>query len=533
MAAPTAVQLRLLLSVGMRGHQLLVAAGVSAITMTVATSTFADDPVALSPVDTYETGLGEASAEIVALDGDRAFVINTASTAVDLVTVGSDGALDLVRRVDLAAYGSGGNSVAAHDGLVAVALDAETRTDPGTVVFLDREGDVLTTVSVGAVPDMVTFTPDGKHLLVANEGEPDDDYAVDPEGSVSVVNVRPIVARRGGQAGDAGAVVRTAGFEGVTIPDGVRIFGPGATPAQDLEPEYIAVAPDGRHAFVTLQENNAVAVLDVQHARFTALLPLGLKDHRLDANALDANDEDGAIGITSATVPLLGMYQPDAIAAFDHDGQTYLATANEGDVREWGDYEEGESAGDLAEDGLLDAGAFPGGLPADLEELTVSTASGDTDGDGDFDELHAFGARSFSIWTAEGDLVFDSGDQFEWLVADIAPEAFNVSNTNNEVDNRSDDKGPEPEGITIGEIDGRRVAFVALERVGGVLIYDLTNPSAPVFQSWANNRVYGVEDVTGDSGPEGLAFAPAHSSPTGAPLLLVGNEVSGTVTAYG
>jgi len=486
-------------------------------------------PAQLSPVGSYSTGLGAASAEIVAYDGGRAYVINTASNSVDILQVGRGGALSLLRRIDLSGYGAGGNSVAAKDGLVAVALDAPKRTDPGQVVFLDRDGSVLTSVTVGAVPDMVTFTPDGKHLLVANEGEPSDDYTVDPEGSVSVLNVRPLVARRNSKAGSNGNLVRTADFRTVTIPAGMRIFGPGATPAEDIEPEDITVAPDGRTAYVSLQENNAIAVLDIQHARITGVFPLGLTDHRLASNALDVNDRDG-IAITPATVPLFGMYQPDGIASFGHDGQTLLITANEGDVRELGDYEEGARASTLTS--RLDPTAFPSGLPSSLGRLTVSTATGDLDGDGDFDQLHAFGARSFSIFTTDGALVFDSGDQIERFIAATNPAAFNVSNSNNTVDNRSDDKGPEPENVTVGEIAGQRYAYVALERVGGVLVVNITDPSAPVIQAWANNRTYGSGPVGPDSGPEGLAFVDAATSPTGSPLLLVGNEVSGTITAY-
>lgn len=508
---------------------LVVAIVAVAVTLGSVSVAAASGPVTLAPTSTYTTGLGEGSAEIVALDGDRAFVINTASTAVDILDVAADGTLSLVRRVDLGAYGAGGNSVAVRGGIVAVALDAPVRTDPGTVVLLNRDGDVLATVPVGAVPDMVTFTPDGKRLLVANEGEPDDTYTVDPEGSVTVIDVEPLVARRGGRAQRSGRPVRTARFDRVAVPAAVRVFGPGATPAQDLEPEYIAVSPDGRTAYVTLQENNAIAVLDIGHARITRLLPLGLKDLRLPGNGLDANDQDG-IAVASATAPVFGMYQPDAIAAFSQRGRTYLVTANEGDVREWGPYEESARASSLA--GRLDPVAFPAGVPAALRRLNVSTASGDLDGDGDFDQLQAFGGRSFSIWTTDGRLVFDSGDQIERLVAQLDPAAFNVSNSNNTVDNRSDDKGPEPEGVTVGMIGGRRYAFIGLERVGGVLVYDITDPTAPVFQSWANNRTYGPGAVGPDSGPEGLAVVSGRSSPTGEPLLLVGNEVSGSVTAY-
>jgi 2',3'-cyclic-nucleotide 2'-phosphodiesterase/3'-nucleotidase/5'-nucleotidase len=493
-------------------------------------------------VGAYATGLGEASAEIVAFDDDRAYVINTATTVVDILDVHADGSLALRRRVDLAPFGAGGNSVAVHDGVVAVALDAAVRTDPGVVVFLDADGEPLGEVTVGAVPDMVTFTPDGRRLLVANEGEPSG-YGpghVDPEGSVSIVDVRQIIRPVPGNALGLGPVVATADFTEVPIPAGVRTFGPGATPAQDLEPEYIAVDDRGRTAYVTLQEANAVAVVDIAGATVTRILPLGLKDHRDPANALDANDQDG-IAIAPAGRPVFGMYQPDAIDTFEHQGRTYLVTANEGDVREWPGYAEGARAGSANVLSRLDPVAFPladpqvpaSRLPAALRRLTVSTATGDTDGDGDLDQLHAFGARSFSIWTEDGELVFDSGDDIEQLVRTSMPSAFNVSNSNNTVDNRSDDKGPEPEGLTIGEVAGRRYAFITLERVGGVLVYDLTDPAAPTFVTWLNNRTYGGVVVGPDAGPEGVAFVDRRSSPTDQPLLLVGNEVTGTVTAYG
>ncbi len=98
------------------------------------------------------------------------------------------------------------------------------------------------------------------------------------------------------------------------------------------------------------------------------------------------------------------------------------------------------------------------------------------------------------------------------------------------MDNRSDDKGPEPEGVTVADVNGRLLAFITLERVGGVIVYDVTDPSHPTFQSWTNNRTFGGSEVGPDSGPEGVTVVPA--TITGPPLVLVGNEVSGTVTAF-
>jgi hypothetical protein len=86
---------------------------------------------------------------------------------------------------------------------------------------------------------------------------------------------------------------------------------------------------------------------------------------------------------------------------------------------------------------------------------------------------------------------------------------------------RNDDKGAEPEGVVVGEMFGKIYAFVGLERSGGILVYDVTNPSAPVFDQY----IY----LPTHESPEGLDFIPAAESPNGAPMLVVAHEVSGTV----
>jgi len=117
-----------------------------------------------------------------------------------------------------------------------------------------------------------------------------------------------------------------------------------------------------------------------------------------------------------------------------------------------------------------------------LGRLNVSTIDGDTDGDGDYDALYAYGGRSFSIRSANGDLVFDSGSRLENITARLLPEAFNSDNAENDsLDSRSDNKGPEPEGVTVGRVDGRTYAFVGLERIGGVAVFDVSQPQAPFF----------------------------------------------------
>jgi hypothetical protein len=241
------------------------------------------------------------------------------------------------------------------------------------------------------------------------------------------------------------------------------------------------------------------------------------------SNGLDASDKDGGINIQPW--PVLGMYQPDAIASFSINHQTYLITANEGDARDYDGFSEEERIKDLT----LDPTAFPKAADlqndANLGRLTVTSTLGDPDGDGDFDQLYAFGGRSFSIWKADGSVVFDSGDQLEQITASLVPALFNSDDGDPEkFDTRSDNKGPEPEGVTTGVIGGRTYAFIGLERTGGVMVYDITNPNRPAFVDYAT--------TTGDVAPEGLTFVAADHSPTCKPLLIVSNEVSGTTTFY-
>jgi Ca2+-binding RTX toxin-like protein len=262
-------------------------------------------------------------------------------------------------------------------------------------------------------------------------------------------------------------------------------------------------------------------------------IPIGLGLVNVQ-NALDASDEDGNINIRNW--PVQGMYQPDAIATFAVNGETYIVTANEGDARDYDGFSEEVRVADLT----LDPDAFPNAdelqAEAALGRLTVTNTLGDPDGDGDFDQLFSFGARSFSIWDSAGNLVFDSGDDFERITAELLPDEFNSDNDENDsLDSRSDAKGPEPEGVVTGVVDGRTYAFIGLERIGGIMVYDVTNPVSPSFVQYINTRDFegnAEAGTAGDLGPEGLVFIAAEDSPTGRPLLAVANEVSGSTTLY-
>ncbi|NEO82666.1 MAG: alkaline phosphatase [Spirulina sp. SIO3F2] len=490
----------------------------------------------LNVLSTYQSGgFDEGAAEIAAYDADsqQLFITNAEKNTIDRLDISDPAAPVAKEAIDLSPYG-GVNSVATSStGLVAVAVEAPTKQELGVVVFFDVDGVFLTQVPVGALPDMVTFTPDGTKALVANEGEPNDDYTVDPEGSISIIDVTGNARQL--SADDVQTVTFAAFSKERLLANGVRIFGPGATAAQDLEPEYIAVAADSQTAFVTLQENNAVAVVDIANATVTSIVSLGQKNHSIRENAIDASNKDGEINIT--THPVSGLYLPDAIATLTAQGNTYFLTANEGDSRDYDGFSEEERVADLT----LDSTAFPNAAELQAEsalgQLKITTTLGDTDGDGDYEALYSYGARSFSVWSADGSLVWDSGSQFERTLAEALPENFNSTNDENDsLDNRSDDKGPEPEGITVGRIGARTYAFIGLERVGGIMVYDVTRPTSPRYVTYTNNRDFAGDaeaGTAGDLAPEGLLFIPAAQSPNDEPLLVVTNEVSGTTTIYG
>jgi Choice-of-anchor I domain len=477
--------------------------------------------IGLTAIGRYSAGPGIERAEIAAYDPAtrRIFSINPTLSRVDVLDISDPSDPTLTFTIPL---GGRPNSVAFHRGIVAVAVENAVKTDPGFVKFFDANGTLLSTVTVGALPDMLIFTPNGRRLLVANEGEPNDAYTVDPEGSVSIIDMTV------GAANLTQADVRTAAFKD-SIPktnaSSIRKYGPGATLAQDLEPEYIAVSHDSKTAWVTLQENNALAILDIEAGMFTQLVGLGFKDHSQRGSGLDASDADGGINI--ANWPVFGIYQPDAVESYRVRGLTYLVMVNEGDTRAFTGFNEEVRVSSASY--MLDPATFPNAAilkqNTNLGRLTVTNATGDTDGDGDFDQILVPGGRSFSIRTADGKLVFDSGDDFERITAAQVPAAFNSNGTAATFDTRSDNKGPEPEGIVLGKAFGRTYAFIGLERTAGLMVYDVSDPFHPNFVQYVNTS---PDDIS----PEGLLFIKEDDSPNGKPLLVVSHEISSTTTIF-
>lgn len=474
------------------------------------------------------------SAEISAYEpqSKRLFVANSLQSKVHILDFSNPSAIREIKQFDVAPHG-GINSVAVYNGLIALAVEDAVKTNDGYILFIDTAGTLLNKLKAGALPDMICFTPDGNMVITANEGEPSDDYSIDPEGSISIVTLGADVSKL--TQSDVNTLRFTAwnGKESNLRAAGVRIFGnnnPSA--AQDFEPEYVAVSDDSKTAWITLQENNAVAVVNLASKSIEQVLPLGAIDFRNPRNAADVGDQGGNIHL--ANYPVKANHSPDAIVHQRIGGTSFLLTADEGDYREYDGLTEESRVSALKldsakfpEQGLLKSGNVMG-------RLTVSAKQGDTDNDGDIDELYMNGSRGFSIWDAgSGTRVYHSGNDFEHFIAtDPAWKAF--FNANNSVGapsikNRSDNKGPEPEGIVTAVINDTTYAFVSLERVGGVMVYDISKPNAPVFVTYVNNRTL---DGKGDFGPEGIIFIPANQSPNGKHLLVLSNEISATLSVY-
>ncbi len=456
---------------------------------------------------------------------------------------------------------SGVQSLDVTGNLLAIAVQATPKTDAGVIAFygLSATGtpSFLKKVTVGALPDGVAFSPNGKYLVVANEGELSNTFmkdGIDPEGSISIITINNgVPADTAIQLGFTDFNV--GGKRASELPSTVRIGRPGASVAQDLEPEYVAISADSKTAFVTLQENNAVAEVDLVNAKITKIIELGFKDYGSKYKIAASDRYAGTSAAeynnpkTSATLKnyanLYGVYLPDGIATYTVNGKTYFLTANEGDDRS--DFLTGASADTARFKDIvanLDSKAFPADVvntiksDQELGRLTLLTKHaggnyGDTDGDGDFDRVYVLGGRSFSIWDAStGAQVFDSGEEVERAAYKNATDDTENALALLKADQllgRLDNKGPEPESIVVGQVGAETYAFVALERASAIMMYKITDPRKPRLVQYIRNT---SNLLDGDISPEGLKFIPAAQSPTGVALLVVGYEVSGSVGVY-
>ncbi|TMO96442.1 alkaline phosphatase [Pseudoalteromonas sp. S3260] len=454
------------------------------------------------------------------------------------------------------------NSIAidANNQLLAVAMAATSVGEAGQIAFYNISGDTpvfIKNVTVGALPDMVAFSHDGAKVVVANEGEPNGDYSIDPEGTISIIDIT------NGTIADNALSINFQDYnnqqseleaQGLVFanPTGRTINGNliNTTVAMDLEPEYVSISKDNKYAYVSIQENNGLAIINLEDNSLE-LKGLGFKDW--SNLQFDASDKDGGVNFKSYP-GLYGMYQPDTIASFSWKGANFIVSASEGDAREY--FFDASDEADCIAQGGLDYDAKDGCLAYidesrvedlalaanfdylnnddnDIGRLKVTTVKGDKNNDGQYESLYAYGARSFTIWDSNGLVVFDSGDQIARVTASIHGNAFNNNEDENKGDTRSDDKGAEPEALTLGKVGDRLFAFVGLERMGTIMVFDITNPYDVKFQDYFYNR--GLEpsaDISGDLAPEGMTFVPAAQSATNEALLIVGNEISGSIAVW-
>lgn len=517
--------------------------GLFALGLTFSASTINAQDVKLERLSGYSSGIfDEGAAEIVSYDknGEKLYFVNADAGTVGVLNISDESNPVLETTIDVAsdvANTGGLNAVAVGPDFFAVAVEHDDKQTNGFIAFYSLNGTFITAVDAGALPDNIQVSPNGKYVISANEGEPNDAYDNDPEGSVTIVTIPADVNNISNN--DAITLGFTQ-FNGQSFSDGTRIFGPNATVAQDLEPEYVAFSSDSEKAFVVCQENNTIITVNTVNKVVEGITGLGFKDHSLTGNGFDASNKSNAVNIT--THPTKGMYQPDAMVVYTINGVDYIFTANEGDARDYDGYSEEVRVKDLT----LDPTIFPNAADLLLEDnlgrLKTTTATGNNDNDPEFEEIYSYGARSFSIWNASDiSQVYDSGDDFEQQLLIADPDNFNSTNDeNNSWKNRSDDKGCEPEAIDVGTINNKHYAFIGLERMGGVMVYDVTDVNNVKFVTYENNRNFDVaansiingEFEAGDLGPECIVFIPAADHGSGKDLLVVSNEISGSISIY-
>lgn len=471
------------------------------------TSQGTHEKISIKKIASYESKIKGAS-EIVAYDikQQRVFVTNGKKNRVDVLKLtfkDNKTSLNKIASLDLNPYGTGVNSLSYKNGLLAVAVEKTSSFDSskhlrGSVVIFDARLQHQKTIKAGYLPDMVTFNEDASLIIVANEAEPNKDYSYDPKGSIGIIDI------------NNNYEYTDLNFFNIDIPKNV-VLKKNTQAGLDLEPEYITVSKN--KAYISLQENNALAIVNLDSKTIEKIVAFGFKNHSLEENALDI-EEEGKI-LIKAYKNLYGMYQPDSIASYIVNNKTYIVSANEGDGREYGKYTNETKISKLNLSDDLKS------IYKNENDLKINNEMGEENNT--YTKLYTFGARSFSIWDEKGSLVYDSKNELARLTQKFEKDLFNQSK--GKMDKRSGNKGVEPEALALGKINNRYYAFIGLERQNAIVVYDITNPRNAKFVQYLNTK-------NADLAPEGMTFVAAKNSPSKNALLIVGFENSGSTSVF-
>ena len=465
------------------------------------------------------------------LDLDAPFTVNSAEKKVDAYFLQDGGEVFFFNAYDVSSWGTPLScdtiSFSGGDHLLAVSVTPDDVTEPGTVVFFNVfSGKVRSTATVGAYPIKVRFTPDQDYLIVANAGKPG--TTVDPYGGATVIKI----SEKTIDDLPSADVVTTTFVSFTSLPTGMVQANPGVSVSRDLQPASLAIRSDSEIAYITLQQNNGIAVLDIDDVVISRIFTSGMTDHA--EVPFDASDMDNEIRIREWP-GVLSLRQPGGIAAIKSDGNTYLLTTNQGSSENFETYNEVERVSALP----LDPTVFETSDSDDenLGRLKVLATLG-KNRDGLYSELYAFGSRSFSVFKPNGTLVGDTRAELEFVTAIQQGLNFNSDMYANDFDTQSPEKGPEPVNVVAGKVDGITHAFVINQRIGGVTMWNLCQVDEPLFEAYFNNRDFSVNLSTstgffeaGDIGPAGVIFVD-DNNPTGKYLLVVTGKLSGTVSVY-
>jgi hypothetical protein len=463
----------------------------------------------------------------------RVFVLNRGANQMNILDLSDLNKVRFVRQISLTQVGARPNDVAVIGNIVAVISENNLKQANGRVAFFDTTGTFLNQLTVGPEPTALKFANGGTHLIITNQGSPSQDYFTDPPGSISVVAIfgtNPLQLNS--------TNVFSINFERldtVAYDNRLRIFNnANQLPSIDIEPLQIGPVENTNLAAITLGTNNGLALIDYFNGTLDTVYGLGLKD-----NGLPNQGFDGSVVGNITIQPyskIYSLYNPVGMASLLHNGASYFLTANQGLPRRYMAYDEVDSLKNIP----LNPGAFPNRntLVRDsvLGWLEVSKELGKAQNGFIHDSAVAFGGRSFSVWNDSAQLIWDSGDDFEQTIAALNAANFNasaVSNTSRK--SQSVKQGPQPNSIAIGTVNGNRYAFITLKQMGGFFIYNLNDPTNPVFEQYISDRNFLVpanDTAAGDLGPEKITFVPAGDSPTGIALLLLSNSVSGSFSVY-